>query len=60
MILFAAGPNIKFRVERIEVLGVKLILYDSESFTEPLEVYNFPRPKEFNRFAHVRVVFYKP
>jgi len=56
MILFAAGPNIKFRVERIEVLGVKLILYDSESFTEPLEVYNFPRAKEFDWFTDFLIV----
>ena len=34
MILFAAGPNIKFRVERIEVLAVQVLLNNSEGFAE--------------------------
>lgn len=34
--------TVKSRIECIEILGIKTVLYDAQGFTEPLEVYNFP------------------
>lgn len=46
--------RIKRRVKCIKVFAVQIILYNSQCFTEPLEVYDFPRPQEADRVRDIR------
>lgn len=45
-----------FRVECVEVLAVQIILDDSETFSEALEVYDLPLAQEFDRFTNIRII----
>lgn len=50
---------VKRRIERIEVLGVETVCYDSQGFAETLIMYNFPLTQEFYRISDVGI-FGKP
>ena len=54
-----AFTSVKFRIKRIEVLGIQLILDDTQGFTESLEVDDFAGPQEFNRCTDIRIVLHK-
>ena len=48
---------VKGRIARVEVLAVKAVLRYSQRITEALEVYYLALTQEFDRIAHVRVVY---
>lgn len=50
--------TVKFRIKRIKVSGVQVILYDSQCFTESLEMYNFALAKKLDRFNNIRIVYH--
>lgn len=56
---YALWSTVKSRIKRIEVLGIEMILHDSQSFTKPLEVHDFPCPKELDGFVHIGFILYK-
>lgn len=51
---------VKRRVKGVEIAAVQMILNDAETFTEPLEMDDFPCPEEFNGIIDVRIVFDQP
>ena len=56
----ALGRRVKFRVEGVEVFGVKFFLQGAQRFPKPLEVNHFPRPQETDGIGHFRHVFHHP
>ncbi|HYE69706.1 MAG TPA: hypothetical protein VEA58_13905 [Anaerovoracaceae bacterium] len=48
---------IKFWIECVEVLGIQVILNDSERFTKSLEMNNFTFAEEFDRISNIRIVY---
>lgn len=48
--------RVKFRVEGVEVLGVQMILNDSQTFAKPLEVHHFSLAQESDGIADLRVL----
>ena len=53
--LFPAAP-VKARVAEIKVLAVEMILYDTECFTEALEVNDLSLAQKFDRLDDVGVI----
>ena len=53
----AVAAFIKGRVEGVEIPAVQMILHDSETFPESLEMHDFPGPEEFDGVIDIRVVF---
>lgn len=47
---------VKRRVKGVEIAAVQMILNDAETFTEPLEMDDFPCPEEFNGMIDIRIV----
>ena len=47
---------IKRRIECVEILFVKLICCEAESFAETLKMNNFSCAQEFNRFYYIGIV----
>lgn len=56
--LFAVWIQVEFRIDRIEILAVQVILDNSQGFAETLIMHNLPLPEELDRIADFRV-FYK-
>ena len=48
--------DIKCGVHKVHVLLVQFFPQQLHSFTEPLEVDNFPFPQELNNIVHIRIV----
>jgi hypothetical protein len=48
--------SVEFRVECVKVLGIQIILNDPERFAESLEVDDFARTQEFDRFSYIGIV----
>ena len=51
--------NVKFRVDRIEVFAVEMLLYDSQTFTKTLIMHDLTFSKEADRITYFRI-FHKP
>ena len=51
--------NVKFRVDRIEVFAVEMLLYDSQTFTKALIMHDLTFSKEADRITYFRI-FHKP
>ena len=48
--------HIKFRIERIEVFAVQAVLYLFQSFTEPLEMDDFPGTQKSKWIQYIRII----
>ena len=46
--------NVKFRVDRIEVFAVEMLLYDSQTFTKTLIMHDLTFSKEADRITYFR------
>ena len=55
--LVTARLTIEFRIECVEVLTVKFILNNSQTFTETLIMNNFTFPKESDRISNFRILY---
>ena len=56
-LLFLAGCfYIKIRVKRIEVLGIQPVGHEAESFSETLEMHDFPFSQEAQWREHIGVI----
>lgn len=53
--LFHKFLSVKFRIKRIEVFAVKLLLYEAEAFSESLVMDNLPLSQESDRIAYLGV-----
>lgn len=49
--------SVEFRIERVEILGIQVVLHDPERFTEPLKVNDFPFAEEFDRISYIGIVY---
>ena len=47
---------IKRRIDRVEILGIKIILHNAESIAKSLIVHDLPLAKEFYGVSDVRIV----
>jgi hypothetical protein len=47
---------IKFRIERIKIPGIQVILHDPKGFAKPLEMYDFTFPEELDRISDIGIV----
>ena len=54
---FSRASVIEFRIECVEILAVKTILYDPQTFTKSLVMHNFTFPKESDRIRNFRILY---
>lgn len=54
---FSRASVIEFRIECVEILAVKTILYDPQTFTESLVMHNFTFPKESDWISNFRIFY---
>lgn len=54
---FSRVSVIEFRIECVEILTIKTILYDPQTFTESLVMHNFTFPKESDRISNFRILY---
>ncbi len=47
---------VEFRIERVEVARVKVLLRDAEGFAKPLEMHDLACPQESDRITDIRIL----
>ena len=57
LLTITVPSHIKFRIDRIEILTVQIILHDSKTFTKALVMHDFTLTQETNRITHFRIFY---